>query len=304
MPYSFSTYPMIFTGLTDEAGADLANQISTARELGWTHLELRGVSVDGAPACNVHDLPEPAFDRLRGQLADSGVAVHCFASAIANWATRIDEPFDRTLAEVGRAIPRMQALGARHVRIMSFAVKPGEDINLEERIRRLREIVVRFRDAGLAPLHENCMNYGGLGAGHTMRLLDAVPGLRLIFDPGNTVCTDDHDKPEPRPKQSAWDFYRQVRDHVDYLHVKDAVQGERGGKPARIHVWPGDGEGDVRRILTDVLAQGRVHTISIEPHIAGDPEGTGLDGAALARHNFIAYGRRLQALVAECGGVR
>lgn len=290
---------MIFTGLTDEAGADLANQISTARELGWTHIELRAVSVDGAPSCNVHDLPEPAFERLRAHVLESGVSIHAFASTIGNWATPIDQPFDRTQAEVARAIPRMRALGTRYVRIMSFAVKAGADLMEAERIRRLREIVARFADAGLVALHENCMNYGGLGAAHTLRLVEAVPGLRLIFDPGNTVGTDDHDKPEPRPKQSAWDFYRQVRDHVDYLHVKDAVLGERDGKPARIHTWPGEGTGDVRRIVADVLARGQAHTISIEPHIGGDPDCTGLSGGPLARHNFIAYGRRLQALITE-----
>lgn len=288
---------MIFTGLTDEAGADLANQISTARELGWAHLELRNVSIDGAKPCNVHDLPEAAFERLREQLSGSGVAVHTFASTIGNWATHIDQPFDRTLAEMDRAIPRMQALGTKNIRIMSFAVKPDVDLNEPERIRRLREIVGRFADAGLCALHENCMNYGGLSADHTLRLVEAVPGLRLIFDPGNTVGTDDQSMPAPFPKQSAWAFYEKVRDHVDYLHVKDAVQGERDGKPARIHTWPGEGEGDVLRIVADVLRRGQVHTISIEPHIGGDPDVTGLTGPELARHNFIAYGRRLQRLL-------
>ncbi len=292
---------MIFTGLADESGSSLANQLSTIRELGWSHLELRGVSVDGAKAANVHDLPEAEFERLVDQVNGSGVKVHTFASSIGNWGTHIDQPFDRTIAEMDRAIPRMQALGTKNIRIMSFAVKPDVDLNEPERIRRLREMVARFADAGLSALHENCMNYGGLSAEHTLRLVEAVPGLRLIFDPGNTVGTDDHSKPEPRPKQSAWEFYQKVRDHVDYFHVKDGVQGEKDGQPVRLHTWPGEGEGDVKRILADVLKRGQVHTISIEPHIAGDPENTGLTGAELARHNFIAYGRRLQALVAESG---
>lgn len=289
---------MIFTGLADEAGASLSDQLSAIRELGWSHLELRNVSVGGGKTANVHDLPDEEFDRLLDEVSGSGIKVHTFASAIGNWATHIDQPFDRTLAEIGRAIPRMQALGTRNIRIMSFAVKDGADLNEAERIRRLREIVVRFTEAGLTALHENCLNFGGLSAGHTLRLVEAVPGLRLIFDPGNTVGTDDHSKPEPRPKQSAWEFYQRVRDHVDYLHVKDAVWRQHDGGMKRIHTWPGDGEGDVQRILDDALAGGRVHTISIEPHISGDPDNTGLTGPELARHNFISYGRRLQALVA------
>lgn len=290
---------MIYTGIADEAGAPLATQLKAIRELGWSHLELRGVSVDGEKAANVHDIPDAAFGRLVEQVRGSGVAVRTFASAIANWGTRINEPFDRTLAEVARAIPRMQALGTRYARIMSFAVKPGEDLLEEERFRRLREIVARFTDAGLVALHENCMNYGGLGAPQTLRLVEEVPGLRLIFDPGNTIGTDDHAFPEgARPKQSAWKFYNEVRDFVDYFHVKDAVWREIDGRPARVHTWPGEGAADVRRILEDVLARGQVHTISIEPHIGGDPDQTGLTGPELAYHNFTAYGRRLNALAA------
>ena len=290
---------MIFTGIADEAGAPLAMQLKAIRELGWNHLELRGVSVDGEKAVNVHDLPEPLFAHLVEQVRCSGVTVHAFASTIANWGTRIDEPFDRTLAEIDRAIPRMQALETKYVRVMSFAVRPDADLMEAERFRRLREIVARFRDAGLVALHENCMNYGGLGAKHTLRLVEEVPGLRLIFDPGNTVGTDDHAFPvEGRPKQSAWGFYAEVREFVDYFHVKDAIWREQDGAMKRVHTWPGEGNGDVRRILEDVLARGRVHTVSIEPHISGDPDATGLTGADLAYHNFTAYGRRLNALVA------
>lgn len=290
---------MIFTGIADEAGAPLALQLKAIRELGWSHLELRGVSVDGGKALNVHDLPDDEFARLVEQMGGSGVKVHTFASTIANWGTRIDQPFDRTIEEINRAIPRMQALGTRYVRVMSFAVKPGEDMMEAERFRRLREVVARFADAGLCALHENCMNYGGLSAGHTLRLIEAVPGLRLIFDPGNTIGTDDHSLPEAgRPKQSAWEFYTRVRDFVDYFHVKDAVWREQEGSMRRVHTWPGEGAGDIRRILDDVLARGQVHTISIEPHIAGDPDATGLTGPDLAYHNFTAYGRRLNALVA------
>jgi sugar phosphate isomerase/epimerase len=166
-------------------------------------------------------------------------------------------------------------------------------------LRRLREIVARFRDAGLTPLHENCNNYGGLSVAHTLRLLDEVPGLRLLFDPGNTIGTDDRSRLEqPYPKQSAWEFYSAVREAVDYLHVKDAVTRVVDGTLHRVHTWPGEGWGDIRRIVADVLARGQVHTISIEPHIAGDPDATGLSGDALSYHNFTAYGRRFNALIA------
>ncbi len=296
----------ILTGIADEAGAPLETQLRAMRLLGWSHLEFRAVSLGpvapGERPRNVHDLPEAEFEQLVARVRGSGVSVHAFASTIANWATKIDDPIEPTLAAVERAIPRMQALGARYVRIMSFAIRPGEEQLEAERFRRLREIVARFRDAGLVPLHENCNNYGGLSAAHTLRLLEEVPGLRLIFDAGNTVGAEDRSRPAPYPKQNAWDFYAAVREAVDYIHVKDGVLREIEGKPHRVHTWPGEGQGEIRRILADALARGQAHTISIEPHIDGDPDATGLVGEELKFHNFSAYGRRLNALMAELVG--
>lgn len=297
-----TTGRIVYTGLADEADPDIDIQIKAIRELGWSHLDLRNVSVNGGKAACVHDISDADFELVAGRVRASGIAVHSFASTIGNWASPIEQPFEIALGAIERSIPRMQALGTRHVRVMSFAVKrDAADLAEAERIRRLREIVARFAGAGLSVLHENCMNYGGLSAEHTLRLVEGVPGLRLIFDPGNTVGIRDHSKPEPRPLQSAWEFYERVRDHVDYFHVKDLVFRPEDTAFPRQPVWPGEGEGDMRRILADVLKRGQVHTIAIEPHLKGDPDCTGLEGVDLAFHNFIAYGKRLKALVAELG---
>src|SRR5262249_16172962 len=147
-------------------------------------------------------------------------------SAIANWGKRIDQPFDSSLGEAQRAIVRMQRLGTKLVRIMSFAVlegrAPGDQLK-EERFRRLRELVALFRDAGLHPVHENCMNYGGMGYPFSLELVENVPGLKLVFDTGNPVFSDDRSRPEPYPKQDAWEFYQQVKPHVAYVHIKDGL---------------------------------------------------------------------------------
>ncbi len=302
---------MYFTGLADEAARDLPTQIAITRELGWDAIECR--QIDGTL---IHELPDDAFERVCEQLAGSGVRINCFASGIANWGTSIDEPFDRTLGEARRSIVRMQRLGTPLVRIMSFAVRedangrPLPDQREEERFRRLRELHAMFTDAGLTPVHENCMNYGGMGWTYTQRLLDAVPGLKLVFDTGNPVHSDDHSaRPGPDgrlPKQSAWEFYRHVRDHVAYIQVKD---GRMISADEDVHTWPGEGDGDVRRILADMIARGYDGGISIEPHLAAvfhDPS-KGTTQAEAMRESYLEYGRRVMAMVegirAELGGV-
>src|SRR5579859_1844163 len=148
---------MIFTGIGDEAANQLDGQVRAIKELDWNCIEMRGVEVPGFAKANFHDLPDPAFDQAVRALETSGVRVYCFGSTIMNWSTTINDPFEPTLAEVKRAIPRMQRLGTKYVRIMSF--KPGDD---EHRIpaevfRRVKDVTNRFLDAGLQPVHENCM---------------------------------------------------------------------------------------------------------------------------------------------------
>src|SRR4029434_9139056 len=116
---------MKLIGIGDEAGAALAAQVSAVKDLGWNCLEMRGVQVPGHAKANFHDLPDPAFDRAADELRAAGVSVHCFGSTIMNWAKTVETPWEITLGEVGRCIPRMKRLGTRYVRIMSF--KPSDD---------------------------------------------------------------------------------------------------------------------------------------------------------------------------------
>ena len=295
---------MFLTGFADEAASDIAGQIRATRELGWNWIESRRVG-----SGNIHDIPDAEFEQVVAALDGSGVGINCFGSAIANWGKHVDQPFESSLAETARAIPRMQRLGTTMVRIMSFAVRrdadnrPHPDQMEAERFRRLNELVARFRDAGITPVHENCMNYGGLGWRHTMRMLDAVPGMELVFDTGNPTHTDDggpllEGKPfVPGAKQSAWEFYRQVRDRVAYVHIKD---GRVGADAVHVHTWPGEGSGDVRRIVADLLARGYDGGFSMEPHLAvvhHDPSITSPDAIRFA--NYVEYGRRFERLLAE-----
>ena len=45
------------------------------------------------------------------QLAAADVKVYCFGSTVMNWAKRVTDPFDITLQEVRRCLPRMRRLG-------------------------------------------------------------------------------------------------------------------------------------------------------------------------------------------------
>jgi sugar phosphate isomerase/epimerase len=292
---------MIYTGIGDEAGDSIDAQIQATLELGWQHIEARNVLVPGHSKANLHDLPDPAFDRVVEQLGQAGVTIYCFGSTIMNWAKTVQTPFDTTLAEVRRAIPRMQRLGTKLVRIMSF--KPGDD---EDRIppevfERVREVTRMFLDAGLQPVHENCMNYGGMSARHALELLEQVPGLQWVFDTANPVFAADRSKSRPWPRQDAWEFWTQIRDRVTHIHVKDATWNP--AKNDADYNWPGEGQGHVRQILQDALARGYDAALSIEPHLAVVFHDASVKSDADAMHrSYVEYGQRLMRLVDELRG--
>lgn len=287
---------MILMGISDEAGALMKIQIRATRELGWKYIEARSVEVPGFPKANIHDLPQEAFNIVERQVKDSGVGVYCFGSTIGNWAKRITQPFEPTLEEVARAIARMQILGTRYIRVMSFAVEDGAGQYEEERFRRMREITRRFLDAGITPLHENCMNYGGMSPAHALRLLENVPGLRWVYDTGNPIFNNDRSKPEPQPKQDGWEFYQKVKPFIDHIHVKDACWD--ADKNEALYTFPGEGQGYVKEILSDLKKGGYDKGVSIEPHIAVVFHDANVSASAEKQYrSYVEYGERLKKLI-------
>ena len=287
---------MYFTGFADEASKGLEGQIKATQALGWKNIEAR--AIDGV---NIHDLPEDKFNEVADALDAAGIHINCFGSAICNWAKKVTDPFDITLAEVKRTIPRMQRLGSKLVRIMSYARfedKDPQDQMKEERFRRLREVTKMFLDNGIQPVHENCMNYGGMGWPFTLEILENVPGLKLVFDTGNCVSNYDRTKPKPWPMQSSWEFYDHVKEAVIYIHIKDGIYSHE--RKDFVCGWAGEGHGNVRQILTDAISRGYDGGISIEPHMQVVFHDASIKADPQAMFdNYVEYGRRIEAMVAD-----
>lgn len=283
---------MYLTGFADEAARDIDGQIKATLELGWKNIETRCVN-----GTNIHDISDADFDIVYGKLADAGVSVNCFGSGIANWAKDIRNPFDEDFEAAKRALARMKRLGTKMIRIMSYPPikdRPMEDQMKEERFSRIRQLVDLFGSAGIDTLHENCMNYGGQGWKYTLELLENVPGLKLVFDTGNPVNTLDRERPGQR--QSAWEFYEHVRDHIVYVHIKDGVVENGQTK----WCYCGEGDGDVEKIVRDLLARGYDGGFSMEPHMAAIAHEGTTSPEELMYANYIEYGRRFEKILEKC----
>lgn len=278
---------MYFSGISDEAGQTLDTQIRAHKELGWEHMELR--MVEGK---NITQLADEQFAVVCNKLAEAGMKVSCFGSAIANWARPITIDPQIDIDDLKTAIPRMQRLGVPFIRVMSY---PNDDKNpvpetewRDEAIKRMKTLATMAEDGGITLVHENCSGWGGLSAENSNVLLGEVnsPALKVVFDTGNPVTYG----------QDAWDYYQKVRNDIAYVHVKDAKHVDGDNE----YVLCGDGEGYVREILGDLLKNGYNSGISIEPHLAAVIHtGQKADSEDALYKSYTDYGRRLMQIVDE-----
>ena len=288
---------MYLTGIADEASQDIEQQIKTTKELGWNAIESRFIN-----GKNIHDISEEEFDQVCDALDGSGVFINAFGSAIGNWGKDVRDDFSITEQEIGRAIPRMKTLGAKFVRIMSYKVLDQDDQLVEERIRRLRMIVDSFSSEGITAVHENCMNYGGMSWQHTMELIEAVPNLKLVFDTANPAFNRDRSK-DGEPWQDSWEFYNQVKEHIVYVHIKDCLNPKPENNNQEIYVYPGEGDGCVKEIISDLKGIGYNGGISIEPHLAAvfhDADSQNKTDQD-PREIYVQYGKHLMEILREIG---
>ncbi len=296
---------MYFTGFADEAGDSIETQIKATLELGWNHIESRSIN-----NINTTDIGENEFDYVCEKLDENKVRINCFGSAIANWSKdpRDESGFQENLESLSRAITRMQRLGTKYLRGMSFKIVKDvepDSPDIERSIFEKLSLLVKIcEDAGIIYLHENCMNYGGLSHAHTLRLLDKIhsSNFKLVFDTGNPVGTDNHlDKP-PYKKQSSWEFYSNVREFIEYVHIKDCIFIKETDQifPELYFTFPGEGHGDVRKIVYDLLKTGYDGGFSIEPHLSVVHHEQSEKPVDLIRYqNYVDYGMKFMNLFQE-----
>jgi len=293
---------MYYTGFADEASYDFAKQIQATQELGWKYIESRKIGDK-----TLASISDEEFDKISEMLENSGVQINCYGSAVANWSKdpRKEEDYLSSKAELLNVIPRMHKLGIKMIRGMSFAIVRDEDPD-SEYIRSLvfpkvKEFVEICEDNGILYLHENCMNYGGMSYEHTLRLLDKIdsPNFKLVFDTGNPVTTWDYRGSRPYKKQSSWEFYSNVKNFIYYVHIKDGVYIRETDKIFAEARWtfPGEGQGDVVRIVEDLIKNGYDGGFSMEPHMSvvfHENESVGEEDAVY--QNYIEYGKRFMKI--------
>jgi sugar phosphate isomerase/epimerase len=230
------------------------------------------------------------FEAIREKLDRAGLQIVAYGSQIANWSRKISGSFDVDVDELVRIMPRMRRTGTRIVRIMSYPNDGWAERDWRaEVVRRLRALSRMAEANGIILGHENCDGWAGKGPEATLACLAEIgsPALKLIFDTGNPVTYG----------QDAWSYYRAVREHIVHVHIKDYVRDASASGGYRA-VFPGQGDGCVCDIVTDLKRTGYDGWYSMEPHIVSVVhEGRDASGnEERAREVFLQYGKAFEEL--------
>lgn len=286
---------MIISGIADEAGAGIDAQIAAHKALGWRHIELR--LVDGLNVSSA--LPDAAFEQVVATILDNEFRVTGFASAIGNWSRHINDDFRVDTDELKTAAKRMKRLGAKYIRTMTWKGDGVPESEWRDKsIARCKELAKFAEDNDIRLTHENCEGWGGLSAENMLELTNAVdsPNFKLLYDLGNTISHG----------YDPWKFFKIIRGHFDYIHIKDAKMNPAGGR-SKDYSYCGEGDAMLKEILTVILNEDDYDgTISIEPHVAAIVHLDGGNAEVAPEEKFssyVKYGRMLEQLIAEVKSV-
>jgi sugar phosphate isomerase/epimerase len=249
----------------DEISPDLEEQLTHLNTLNVHYLDLRG-----AWGTNVLKMTGEEVNRVKQLCADHGIQVACIGSPLGK--SPLVAPIEDELANLDRIIEIGDALGCRRVRIFSFyppdtSTNAHYDQHLDAAIERLARLAERAQAADVVLLHENEKEIVGDTLARCQALIAGVdsPHLRFLWDSANFVQVG-----EARVVERGWPM---LGDTTAYVHIKDAKLSDGSVCPA------GEGDGQIRELLQNLVAQDYQGFLSLEPHLKVAGRSGGFSGA-------------------------
>ncbi len=240
MPYN----EFRIAAFSDESSGEFEGQLNALLRNSLDAMEMR--KVDGK---NVVELTLDEAKEYRKRLAEKGLSVWSLGSPIGK--SFINEPFDKQLEAMRRALEIADILAAPAMRIFSFYIPEGSDPDIyrDEVIDRLGSFTALAKSHRITLCHENEKGIFGDIPRRCLLLHRALPSLKSVFDPANFVqCGTDTPA-----------AYELLKDYIFYLHIKDAkLSGEI--------VPAGDGDGNIAEIISRYKENGG-SLLTLEPHL-------------------------------------
>jgi len=222
----------------DEANEMLVGQIEALKRNNISLIELRGVDKK-----NVLTLTDEEAKKAYELLKSNGISVFSIGSPLGKVKLSMD--LDKYMETVERGCQLANIFHAKNIRMFSFYEAYDDK---EKVIKYLKKMVELGNKYGVNMCHENEKEIYGDIEPRVTEILNAVPGLKYVYDPANFIQCN----------QSPEESINKLFNRVHYFHIKDCIMGSGEVVPA--------GKGDAKIIdLVNRIKDDKV--LTIEPHL-------------------------------------
>lgn len=236
------------SGFADEINKDFGVQLTVLKELGQEYIEFR--SADGT---GVADLTLEEAKELGNRMEEAGVHVSSVGSPVGK--IKITEDFEPHFEKFRHVVELAKIWSVKNIRMFSFYIPEGEEPETyrDEVFARMKRMVDYAKEQDVVLLHENEKGIYGDTAPRCAKLMEAFYGdhFKCVFDFANFV----------QCHQDTMEAYELLKSYIAYIHIKDAKMAD--GEV----VLPGDGDGNVEKILKILDGCGYEGFLSLEPHL-------------------------------------
>ena len=236
------------TGFADEIAPDLITQVASVKSLGISHIEMRGGDGD-----NLIYHTTPKVLEIKNYLKKNGISLSALGSPLGKIG--ITDDFAPHMEEFKRAVEIANMMETPYIRMFSFYLPKGSTpADYESQVLdRLSQFIRYAENNHVILLHENEKGIYGEKAKECKNLMDHFYGdhFKCIFDFANFI----------QAEENTWNAYELLKPYIAYIHVKDALLKDGSVVPA------GYGDGQVARILGDLIQNGYSGYLSLEPHL-------------------------------------
>lgn len=239
------------SAFADEAAEDFLEQVKFLVREKVGFIEPRFIDKK-----NIMDLKQKELADARKMIRDHGLKVSAIGSPIGK--VKLDEPFEPHLDKFKRAIELAVFFDTPFIRTFSYYAPQGKNIDdyRNQVMERMSAKAELLKNVDVTMVHENEAHIYGHSAANCADIVKTVNSkkLRLVYDPANFVWGE---KIQDNIK-SCWPL---MKPYVVHVHIKDWKLGANTGSV------PGDGDGQIEELLTELAAGGYDGCLTMEPHL-------------------------------------
>lgn len=236
------------SGFADEIDPSLERQIEVIKKLGISYIEMRGVNGKGLVEYTLDEVK-----KIKQKLDENGIRLSSVGSPIGK--IMITDDFEPHFELYKYTVEIAKIMETKYIRMFSFFIPEGENPAQykEEVFCRMKRFVDYAKEQNVVLLHENEKDIYGDVAVRCRELMDEFfcENFQGVFDFANFV----------QCRQETKEAYELMKPYVAYVHIKDALWENGQVVPA------GQGDGNVKEILGNLLGGGYEGFLSLEPHL-------------------------------------